>query len=447
MAYPWQGRVLISPAHNECTKKGRAMGKVNELLDEITLPKMIRIKQKFDADSLSSIEKAVYNEMMRPEIRAAICPGMRIAVTAGSRGIKHYPEILRSIVNCLKTLNAIPFIIPAMGSHGGAIAEGQTKLLNGLGITEDSVGAPIVSSMDVVKLGETERGVSVWFSKDAYEADATILVGRIKPHTAFHGLIESGVVKMGVIGCGKQRGAEEFHSLGLENMSTNIVEMWQIMMAKSNVAFGIAVLENAYDETFRIEAMLRENIIQRESKLLLLAKEHFARIMFSEYDVLVVERIGKNISGDGADPNITGRFYSPSIPDNPKVQRLVYLDLTEESSGNAIGIGVADFITRRLFDKVGLESMYMNTVTNCVVQPAKIPLIMDTDELAIKAGVRTLIHADKNRPRIIIIKDSLHLEEIEISEALFPEALANPNIEILSEPRSIEFTSTGSMIS
>ena len=422
------------------------MGGVNELLRTAALPKMVRVRQHFDASALSGVESAVERELERPEIRETIRPGMRVAIAAGSRGIRHYPNILRTIADWVRARGAQPFLIPAMGSHGGATPEGQLALLAGLGITEETIGVPIIATMDVVWLGETPRGVSVWFSRDAAEADATILVNRVKPHTAFHGPVESGITKMGVIGCGKQKGAEQFHSLGMENMADNLREMGAVMIRESNVAFAVALLENAYDETFHVEAVVGRDLLTREPELLDLAKARFPRILFPELDVLVVQRIGKDISGDGADPNITGRFYAPGIQGSPQVQRIAYLDLTPASHGNAIGMGVADFITRKLWEKVDLESIYMNTVTNCVIPPAKIPLIMDTEELAIRAAVRTLLHTDKEHVRLVCIQDTLHLGEIRISEALLPQAEATPGIEILSQPEPMRFDSAGNLI-
>lgn len=251
---------------------------------------------------------------------------------------------------------------------------------------------------------------------------------------------------MGVIGCGKQKGAEGFHSLGMENMASNILEMGEVMARESNVAFGVALLENAYDETFHVEAVLREDLLRREPELLKLAKERFPGIRFPELDVLVVDRIGKDISGDGADPNITGRFYAPGIQGGTTVQRIAYLDLTQASHGNAIGMGVADFITRKLAGKLDLESVYMNTITNCVLPPAKIPPIMDTEELAIRAAIRTLLHVDRDAVRMVRIRDTLHLEEIWISEALLPQAQARPDMEILSPPRPMRFDIHGDLL-
>ncbi len=423
-----------------------AMERVNALLREVSLPRMVQVRQKFNRESLTQVEKAVRKELDRPEIQGTIRPGMRVAVAAGSRGIRHYPEILRTVVDWVRSRGAQPFVFPAMGSHGGASPEGQRDLLAGLGITEETGGAPLISSLEAGQLGRTRRGVPVWFSRDAAGAQATILVNRLKPHTAFHGTVESGLTKMGVIGCGKQRGAESFHSLGMEEMASNLVEMGEVLQAESNVAFGVAILENAYDETFHVEAVLRQEFLRREPALLNMAKERFPRILFPEQDVLVVDRIGKDISGDGADPNITGRFYAPGLQGRNTVQRIAYLDLTPASHGNAIGLGVADFTTRKLAEKLDLESIYMNTVTNCVLPPAKIPLIMDTEELAIRAAVRTLLHTDRDHVRMVRIQDTLHLGEIWISEALLPQAEAESCIEILSAPEPMRFDEKGNLL-
>ena len=422
------------------------MGKLNELICQTPLPKMYRVRQSFEREHVADIDQTVRQQILKPEISRTIRPGMRVAITAGSRGIHRYAEILRAVVNAVKELGAEPFIFPAMGSHGGATAEGQTELLESLGICEAFCGAPIVSSMDVVRLGETEKDVPVWFSKDAFEADATILVNRIKPHTAFRGYVESGVVKIGVVGCGKQPGAEGFHSQGMENMAENLVAMGKVMLEKSNVAFGLAIVENAYDETMLIEAIARTELMAREHELLQIAKRSIAKILIPEFDVLIVDQIGKNISGDGADPNITGRFYAPGIEAEPHVQRIVYLHLTEESHGNAIGLGVADCISQNLFEKIDRESMYMNVLTNCVPGPAKIPMVLQTDRLAVQAAIRTTLHVDHAKPRVVRILDSLHLGEIEVSEALVETVRKTPGMEVLSEGREIQFDENGTIL-
>jgi hypothetical protein len=415
------------------------MGALYDLVNQVRLPQVYKIRQSFDRTHITSISEEISRQFSQPWIQKCIRPGMKVAVTAGSRGINHIAQILREIVLNLRLLKAEPYIVAAMGSHGGAASQGQVDILKGCGITPAGVDAPILADMEVETIGTTDRGVPVYFAKDALRADATILAGRVKPHTAFHGDIESGVTKIGVIGLGKQKGAESFHSLGMENMATNIIDMGRVMLKKANVAMGFAIVENAYDETCIIEAIPPENLIQRERELLKTAKEKMARIKPGPLDVLVVDEIGKNISGDGADPNITERFYSPSIINKREPQRLVYLDLTAESHGNAIGLGVADFITRKLMNKIDYESMYMNVITNCVPLPAKIPLIMPNARMAVQAAVRTCLHIDQRNLRLVRIKNTLSLEEIFVTQPLLEDIRGRDDIQIMSGPLPLWF--------
>ena len=405
-----------------------------DLIGRVELPRVYRIRQIFDGNCVKSISDEISRQFSCPWVLKNIRPGMKVAVTAGSRGINHIVQILREIVSNLRRLGADPYIVTAMGSHGGATTQGQMELLAKLGITPATVNAPILADMEVEMLGKIGENVPVCFSKDALRADATVLVGRIKPHTAFHGDIESGLVKMSVIGLGKQKGAESFHSLGTENMSANIVEMGKVVLEKSNIAMGIAIMENAYDETCIIEAIPPENLIPREIELLKTARGKMPRIKPGPLDVLVVDEIGKNISGDGADPNITGRFYAPSAENEIAPQRLVYLDLTDESHGNAMGVGVADFITQRLMDKIDRESMYMNAVTNCTLAPAKIPLVMPDARMAVQAAIRTCINADRTNIRLARIKNTLNLEEIFVTQSLLENIREKEDMQILDGP-------------
>jgi len=408
-----------------------------DLIKQTELPPVYRVRQLFDRTRIESVGEEIFRQFQKPEIRRRIRPGMRVAVTAGSRGVNNIAEILRETVGQVRALGAEPFIVTAMGSHGGATPEGQLGLLAELGITPDSVNAQILSSMEVVLLGDTVSGVPVYFAREAIEADATILAGRIKPHTAFRGGIESGVVKMGAIGLGKQKGAESFHSLGMENMAKNLVEMGRVVLEKANVAVGLAILENAYDQTYILEMIPAENLMDRERELLEVAKSKMACILPGPLDVLVVDEIGKNISGDGADPNITRRFYSPYVQCAGSPQRLVYLDLTPESHGNAIGLGVADFITQKLMDKIDYESMYMNVITNCVPEPAKLPLIMPNETMAVQAAIRTCLRTDPGSPRLAHIKNTLHLEEIYITLPLLNDVKDRDDLVLLDGPHPL----------
>lgn len=292
---------------------------LGEILKDIKIPKMARIRQKFDTQSLDNLPEAVRSGVNKPEIRRRIMKGQRIAITAGSRGITNIAQIMRELVQNVKALGAEPFLVPAMGSHGGATAEGQLELLESLGITEEFVGAPIYSSMEVVQIGMTADGKPVYVDKNAAAADGVIIVNRIKPHCSYRGHWESGLYKIMAIGLGKQRGAEIVHADGFQKMAENVSKFAEVILENVNILFGVAILENAYDETFLIEAIPSEKIGNREPELLLEAKKLMPKIRFASFDVLVVDQIGKNISGDGMDANITGAFTTPYASGRPEV--------------------------------------------------------------------------------------------------------------------------------
>jgi len=418
----------------------------DQLVQDIKLPKMVRVRQKFPKPVLEDISGAIRKQLQREGVIERINKGDKVAITAGSRGIQNFSVIVRELVTSLKEKGAEPFVIPAMGSHGGATAEGQTALLRSIGITEETVGAQIFSTMEVVRIGTTDKGIPVCFDKYAYEADATIVVNRIKPHTSFRGSIESGLVKMIAIGLGKQLGAEICHATGLCNMSARIEEVARVAIEKSNIAFGLGIMENAYDETSRMVAIPKEKIMSEEPELLLEAKENLPQILFDNCDVLIVDEIGKNISGTGMDTNIVRRFTSEAIVCNPLAQRIVALDLTKETHGNANGIGLADVCTRRLYEKIDFYGTYPNPLTSRVLMSVKIPMVMDNDRQAIKAAVKTCFDIDYNDVRIIRIKNTLKLEEIYVSENLLDEAKGNTRINILSEPEEMPFDEKGNLI-
>lgn len=420
---------------------------IKDLLRNVKLPGMVKVRQIFSDQKIASVEDAIREEFEKPEIRDQLKGVKRLALTVGSRGISNLAVVTREIVKNVRSFGIDIFIVPAMGSHAGATAHSQIELLESMGITEDFVGAKIVSSMEVVQLGTTISGLPAYIDANAYKADGIILLNRIKPHTAFRGICESGLVKMAVVGLGKQKGAEAFHAMGLKGMSRNLLELADVVFAKANILFGVAVIENAYDEISRFVFIPGNRIISEEPQLLLEAKNNMPRILFDKFDVLIVEEIGKNISGDGMDPNITGRFYSPYVKGGvPEIQRIVILDLTEESHGNGIGAGMADFASKRFFDKYVPEQVYVNVLTNGVPEPAKLPLIMDTDEIAIKAAVKTCVGIKPERVKTVRIKNTLSLKEIYISEALLPEAEKNKNIHILEKGLKLEFDNNGSLI-
>jgi hypothetical protein len=419
---------------------------IEQLLSHVQIPKMVRVIQKFPRPKLDDIAEAVRLEMQRPEILGRIKSGDKIAVTAGSRGIDNIALILREVVANLKAMGAEPFIIPAMGSHGGATAKGQVEMLQALGISEESVDAPIKATMDVVQVGVSAEGIPVYFDKYAAEADATVVVGRVKPHTSFRGEFESGLAKMIAIGLGKQKGAEACHSGGPGKMSRRIAGIARTALEKTNVVFALGILENAFDETCKIVALPKEEIMKREPELLNEARANMPQILFPKYDVLIVDTIGKNISGLGMDPNIIQRFPTPAIQFEPSVQRIVVRDLTDETHGNFHGLGLADVCTRRVFEKMDYSKTYPNPVTSRLPEASRIPMVLQNDELAIKTAIQTCYDVDYNKMRIVRIKNTLKLDEIHISEHLLDQAQSDPRLEIVGIPHPMVFNEKGNLL-
>lgn len=371
---------------------------------------------------------------------------MRIAITAGSRGIANVVEITRSIADFVKERGAIPFVVPAMGSHGGATAEGQTALLADLGITEAAVGCEIRSSMEVRKIGVDDIGNDVYIDSIANEADGIIVACRIKPHTDFRGPYESGIMKMLVIGLGKRRGAEFCHNEGMEKMAENLPRIGKVILKKANILLAVAVIENAYDETGEIHALLPGEVEEKEPELLRKAFDLMPRILFPECDLLIIDQIGKNFSGCGMDPNITGTFYAPWLSGGLKHKRVCVLDISPESHGNFSGLGVCDATTKRVFEKVDANSTYTNALTCKVLADAKIPCVLNNDKECIQMCLRTLPGTDTTAKRVIRISNSLHVDSIWLSEEFYKEAMQHPMLEILSEPKEMTFSLEGKIL-
>jgi hypothetical protein len=419
------------------------MGILQELLKDIPIPRMVRIRQTFSAERLDNLDEALEQEWRKVE--HMIRPGMEIAVAVGSRGVDRIADITRATVAMIRRRGGRPFIVPSMGSHGGATAEGQVAVLRHLGVTEESVGAEIRSSMEVVQVGSLPNGLPVYIDKYASRADGIVVINRVKPHTAFRGRVESGLMKMISIGLGKQKGAESCHQLGFGHMAENVPAMARLLMEKMPILFGVATVENAYDKVARVAVVPAAEIEQAEVELLKEAKRLLPRIMFDRFDVLVIDQIGKNISGDGMDPNITGRYPTPYAHGGPEVNKMVVLDLTDETEGNANGVGTADFTTRRLVDKMDPEKTYANGLTSTVVAPTKIPTTLVNDREAIQAAIKTCNILDFHAVKLVRIKNTLELGEIEISEALLEQAKDHPDIEILTEPYEWVFDENGNL--
>lgn len=421
------------------------MGIIMDLLNNIAIPRMARVKQNFPASAVREVAAELRAEIRRPEIANRVKPGARIAVGVGSRGVAEISLIVKVTVEELKKLGAKPFIVPAMGSHGGATAQGQIDVLASLGVTEVSAGCPILSSMDVVELGVLDNGLPVLMDKHAYEADGIIVINRIKVHNAFSGPNESGLVKMITIGLGKQKGADSCHTLGFKYMAEFIVDMAQIKIDRLPILFGIGTVENAYDHVAKIVAIAAENIIETERKLLLEAKANMPGLLLQPMDVLIVDQIGKEFSGGGMDPYTTGRTPTPYIQTGPTATKLAVLDITDRSHGNACGLGLADVTTRRLVDKIDYDFTYANLLTSTVTTSSKIPMFMDSDRLTIQAALKTCNVLDHRKIRMVRIANSLHIGEIYISESMLAEAQKHPDITVLSEPAALTFDMAGNL--
>lgn len=400
-------------------------------LSHVSFPSGAYVRQRFEGPRIDDVAGVVRRQLSRPEVAERIRPGMRIALGIGSRGIKCIYEVAKATVDYLKERGAEVFVVPAMGSHGGATPEGQLMVLKQYNITPESLGVPFDASMDVVELGTSPSGVPVYFSRPALAADGIIPIGRVKPHTMFRGKFESGICKMIVIGFGKHAGAASIHSYGFHRFSELIPEIAEFLLARVPVLCGLAIVDNAYDDPALIEALAPEEIGRREPELLELAKAWMGRILFDEFDVLIVDQLGKNISGDGMDPNVTGRHGAPHMSGGPKVQKIVVLDLTEETHGNAHGIGFADVTTQRLFDKIDFVQMYTNASTSTVLFAARIPVVMPTARAAVALALKTINGVRPENARVVRIKNTLELDEIWISDPLLKEAEGRGDIEIL----------------
>jgi hypothetical protein len=408
------------------------MSMIRDLLADIALPKMVKVGQRFPTPEVEDVAGALREEIRRTETAGRVKPGMRVAVCVGSRGIGEIPLIVRVTIEELKRLGAEPFIVPAMGSHGGATAEGQVQVLARLGVTEESAGCRIHSSMDVVELGALDNGLPVLVDRNAYEADGIVVINRVKAHDGFSGPHESGLVKMITIGLGKQKGADSAHVPGFGYMGELSLKMAEIKLAKLPCLFGVATVENAHHKVAHIRAIGADKIIDGDRELLVEAKSMMPNLLLAPFDVLVVDQLGKEYSGGGMDPHTTGRTATPFVKAGPPPTRLVVLDVTERSLGNCCGVGNADITTRRLFNKMDQEYTYTNVLTSTVTNSGRVGLIMDSDKLAIQAALKTCNVIDQSKATVARIANTLHITEMFISESMLDEARKHEKIEILS---------------
>ena len=409
---------------------------------DFAMPRMAKIKQNFEHNKIEDVAAAVKMQVAKPEIKAKIISGKTIAVGVGSRGVNNIGIATKALVESLKDLGANPFIFPAMGSHAGGTAESQKALLAGYGITEESVGVEIKASMDTVVPVILEDGTKVHMDKNASESDGVVVINRVKPHTNFRGPIESGICKMLTIGMGKLNGASELHGTypmtifgsALPNAASKLIE-------KIPFLFGVGMVEDAYDDTAIVEAIPAEKLIERETELQTKAKELMGRICFEQIDILIVDEIGKEISGSGCDPNITGNKYEIGF-EKPDVSKLVLLDLTDKTKGNATGFAAADVITKKLFDKIDFASTYANVVASSKLEGGKIPIPMADAEKAVRLAAKTLNGIDPLNARVVRIKNTLKLDEIYVSEKMLDDVSSSSILEKVSEASEMLFDSS-----
>jgi hypothetical protein len=413
------------------------------------LPRIFKIRQKIDTPRVENIESKVNELLDQFGLPKRVKKGERIGLTAGSRGIKDKPRVLKTIIDRLKDLGASPFVVPCMGSHGGATAVGQIEVLESLGITEKSVGSPILSSVEVAEIGRTRFGTSVLTDKNLLGADKIIVVNRIKPHTDFEGEIESGLVKMMVIGMAKPQGALMVHRMTIQHgFPAVLAEVGSILLNKLPIFFGVGIIENQYDETAFIELVKPEELIEKEKSLLRRAKELIPFLPFREIDILIVDEMGKDISGAGMDTNVIGRnlFIGGTKSNTPKITRIFVRDLTDASHGNATGIGMADYTTKRLVDKIDYPATRINATTGMTPENGRVPIFYETDREVLSIAHLNSGVFNPQDLRILWIKNTLRIEYLYASEAFLNQARSNPRLEILSEPSDFPFDQDGNLI-
>ena len=414
------------------------------------LQKLAHIRQNFPNRALPDVTAAAREQLENADWALAVAPGSRIAVGVGSRGITNIDVIAKAVVEFWKSRGVKPFLIPVMGSHGSASAEGQAEVLAHYGITEETMGAPVVSSLDVVPIGTTPEGIEVVMDRQAHEADGTMLLSRVKWHTDFEGKLESGLHKMMAIGLGKWAGAKRYHTyameLGLEQM---IRSVGKVMLATGKMLGGMAILEDAYHSTAEVAAVGAAGMVEQEEELLAKVKSWKPNIPVKEVDLLIVDEIGKNFSGAGMDTKIvnrSGRKGPNSWPNVPKIFRIIVRDLSPLSNGNAIGMGLADAITDRLFEKVDFEATWVNSLTASSPPAAFTPMHFPDDRTCFEKIVPTCGKLDLSEVTIAWIRNSMDIGELMVSEGLLDEVRANPEVEVLSAPMDLEFDETGNLL-
>lgn len=409
----------------------------------MTLPKVYRVRQNFPSSRIENIAETVRLELAKLNLEKTVKPGESVAITVGSRGIANIALIIKTTIDYLKSIDAVPFIVPAMGSHGGGTAEGQTEVIAAYGITSETMGVEIRSSMETVIVDTTSHGIPVHFDKHAYEADHVLICGRVKPHTRFVGDIESGLHKMMLIGLGKHAGAKIYHR-AIEDISFEeiINAVAKSILQKCSVVAGLAIVENSYDQTALIEAVQPDEFYEREKALLNIARDWLPRLPFPQTDLLIVDRIGKNISGSGMDACVIGRKFNDHAAterDNVSAKRIMIRGLTAETHGNACGIGLAEFTNERTVASVDWKITRINANTGSHPTAAMVPLAYPTDREAIEAALQTIGLVSPEASRIVQIYDTLELSEVIVSETYLEEINSRDDLEIIAGPFELAF--------
>jgi hypothetical protein len=413
-------------------------------------PRMVRIRQKFEVERVRDVAAETKSQLAALNLGQKVRPGQTVAITVGSRGIANIAPITKAICDHVRSLGAKPVIIPAMGSHGGGTAEGQRSIIESYGVTEDFTGAEIRSSMQTVVVDRTPQGIPVHFDRHAYECDHVIVAGRIKPHTGFVGEIESGLHKMMLIGLGKHEGAKIYHRAIIDFSFLEIIQaVAAVVLEKCKVLCGVAIVENAYDQTALIEAVPPEKFYDRERELFVLAKEWMPRLPFQQIGLLIIDEIGKNISGSGMDTNVVGRKFvgNPDAGrDEVSCTRIFIRGLTEETHGNACGIGLAEFTNRRTVQQMDFHATTINALTGGHPTAAAVPITFDTDREVLEAALQTVGLDEPENARIVQISNTLHLSEVFVSEAYLPEVAQRSDLEVLDGPFEMEFDAEGFLL-
>ena len=414
-----------------------------------SFPRMFRLRQKFDARRVADIPVEVSQQLVALKLSERIKPGQSVAITAGSRGIAHIGLITRTIVDHMKSIGAVPFIVPAMGSHGGGTAAGQAQLLEHYGITPEKMGCELRASMETVIVDKTPQGIPVHFDKHASLADHVFVVGRVKPHTGFVGEVESGLHKMMLIGLGKHEGAKIYHRAIADYSFMDIITaVAASVISKCRVVGGLAIVENAYDETALIEAVPPSRFLEREKELLKLAVQWLPRLPFPYVDLLIIDQIGKNISGTGLDTNVVGRKFNDHAGtdrDAVRCKRIFVRGLTDETHGNATGIGLSEFTNQRTSDAIDRRITNINCVTGLHPTAAMIPMAFETDREVVTNALQTCGLVEPQNARVVQISDTLHLGEVMVSEAYLPELSGRADLERISDLAEMAFDVDGNM--